>query len=96
MTPRNAQLFKREPSRYEMVLETMRHVQDLDERIGQLQGAIETGRAQADAYLAMAAEEEEAVAANRTHLAALVGERERYNSAEEYRAELFRIRESGE
>lgn len=96
MSPRNAQLAPREPSRYEMVLDTMRYVKDLDERINQLSGAVETSKAQMEAYLAMAAEEEEAYNANRVHLAALEGERDRFGTPEEYQRELFKIREAGE
>lgn len=73
----------------------MRYIQDLDRRIEQLRQAIETSKVRMDAYLDMAAEEEGALNANTTHLAALEGERDRFSTSEEYRNELFRIREAG-
>lgn len=73
----------------------MRYVQDLDRRIEQLRQAIETSKVRMDAYLDMAAEEEGALNANTTHLAALEGERDGFSTSEEYCNELFRIREAG-
>lgn len=92
--PRNADIFKREPTEYELAIETMRHVQELDCRIEQLERAIANSTASMEAYLEMAAQEEEAVNANTKHIRALEAERSRYGSYGEYRELIFKLRES--
>lgn len=94
--PRNADLFlQREPSRYELAVETKRHVEELDGRIQQLENAIENSRLSMEAYLDMASQEEEAINANTTHLKALEAERSRYGSPADYQALIFCLRETG-
>lgn len=89
-------MFKREPTEYELAIETMRHVRELDGRIEQLERAIENSTASMDAYLEMAAQEEEAVNANTAHLKALNAERSRYGSPADYQELIFRLRESSQ
>lgn len=94
--PRNADMFRREPTEYELAIETMRHVRELDGRIEQLERAIENSTASMNAYLEMATQEEEAINANTKHLRALEAERSRYGSPVEYQELIFKLRESSQ
>lgn len=87
-------MFNREPTKYELAIATLRHVQDLDSRIEQLEQAIANSKECMDSYLEMASQEEEAMSANTAHLRALSAERSKYGSPAAYQELVFRLRES--
>lgn len=96
MSPRNIELTDREPTHWERVKLTKAHVEDLDRRILNTQGAISDASQKAEAFLEMASEMEESKVAHERILAALEGERAQYADPSDYLAELFRLREAGE